>query len=52
MVQFCYVRLNLRTETVFCRGLLLLMASDRHGLKIEKTEPSLLSLSASPKKIC
>ena len=26
MVQFCYVRLYLGTETVSCRGLLLLMA--------------------------
>ena len=52
MVQFCHARLYLGTETVFCRGLLLLMARmDMAGLKIEKIGPSFSSLKASPKRI-
>ena len=36
MVQFCYVRLYLGTETVSCRVLLLLMARMNMDWKMEK----------------
>ena len=41
MVQFCYVRLDLGTETVSCRGLFLLMARMNMYWRLKKNGPVL-----------
>ena len=43
MVKFCYVRLYLGTETVYCYGW--------HGLKLEKVRQTFSSFKVIPSKI-
>ena len=50
MAMFFYFILYLGIETVFCR-LLLRMAFDGHGLKLQKVGPSFSNFNALPAKI-
>ena len=52
MVQFCYLRLYLCIQTVFCRLLLRRTGGkDGHGLKIEKAGLTFSSFNIIPSKI-